>query len=197
MKTLSFFLLIFFTQMSFAQQKIELKDLSLFNPYVPVEQFNEEMANARVSKLRNHKVMTHVTFAFMLLAGATAMIARNQIEDDRAMRGGAKSGSDASNLNLHMALGGATLASYYTAAYMSLSAPKPKGVEDAKKVSWHKRLAWIHGPAMIAAPFLGLLAYKNYKDGKDPEGLGKLHRPVMWAGVAAYTVSFTLMSMDF
>lgn len=141
--------------------------------------------------------MTHVTFAFMLLAGATAVIGRNQIDDDRAMRGGAKSSSDASNLNLHMALGGATLASYYTAAYMSLSAPKPRGVEDTKKVSWHKRLAWIHGPAMIAAPILGFLAYQNYKDGKDPEGLGKLHRPVMWAGVAAYTVSFTLMSMDF
>jgi hypothetical protein len=96
-----------------------------------------------------------------------------------------------------MGLAVTSLVSYYATAYYSLSAPKPEGMVDEKSRQWHKGLAWIHGTAMVLAPVLGLMALKDYHDGKDPTGIAKVHKPLMILGYAAFAASFTIATLEF
>lgn len=175
-----------------AENEVELSDIGIFNATVPADKFTDSMLELRTHKLEHHKMMGHVTMGLMAASFITAIIGRKGIDDDRAARGGGKSTKDASNMNLHMGVSALTLASYFTTAYFSLSAPKPSDFESSTARHWHKGLAWIHGTAMVLAPVLGYLAFKDYHDGKDPSGLAKLHRPLMMAGFGAFAASYTI-----
>ncbi len=63
----------------------------------------------------------------------------------------------------HKWLGIAGGIAYYSAAYYAITAPSIENIENSGNTKWHKRLAWIHGPAMILAPILGYLANQKYK----------------------------------
>ncbi len=128
----------------------------------------------------------------MVASFASAYLGKKKIDDDRAARGGVKSTEDASNMNLHMGISALTLVSYFTTAYFSLSAPKPDDFAQTSARSWHTGLAWIHGSAMVLAPVLGYLAFKDYHDGKDPSGIAKLHRPLMMVGFGAFAASYSI-----
>lgn len=193
MKYLIFVMLVFSNSL-FAQTDIQLKDLGLFNPYVTEDQFSKKIAEARVHKLHAHKHLGYLTLTLATASAVTAIMAKKEVDKDRAARGGAKASSDAKNFDLHMALGAATLVSYYTTAYYSLSAPKIKNTEDDKKRKIHKHLAYIHGTAFVLAPVLGLMAYKDYDKGQDPSGAAKLHRPVMLTGIAALVSAFATIT---
>jgi hypothetical protein len=174
------------------KQKFDLKELSIFNATVPDKEFTAQVADKRSHMLDHHEKMGHITMGLMAATVATAIIGAHKIKDERSKRGGLKSKDDASKLNLHMGLAVASLASYFTTAYFSLSAPKPEGMEDETSRLWHKRLAWIHGASMILAPVLGYFAFKDYHDGKDPSGISKLHKPLMFVGVAAFAASYSI-----
>lgn len=173
---------------------LELQDLSFFHPIVAEKDFNQEMAKARLEDLEWHKRLGHLTMGLALATAITGIIGRKKIDDARDARGGAKSKDDASKLNLHMGLAALTTASYWTTAAMAIKAPKSDAFEDESKRVWHKRLAWVHGSAMVLAPILGVLAFKDYHDGQDPHGLAKLHRPVAWTAFVALTSAFTVMT---
>jgi cytochrome bd-type quinol oxidase subunit 2 len=180
-----------------AAKVITLKDVGVFKASVPDDQFGPEFAESRATKLHHHKKMGQVTMGLMTATFLTALWSKHEVDDARAKRGGQSSTDDANKYNLHMGLALTTLVSYYATAYYSLSAPKPQGMVDEKARNWHKGLAWVHGTAMVLAPVLGLLALKDYHDGKNPEGIAKLHKPVMMAGFAAFAAAFTIATLEF
>ncbi len=193
---MKFFILgiLFFSFNLKASEQVQLKDLGLLNPYVLEEDFSKEIAESRVHKLHAHQHMGYLTLTLATASAVTAMMAKKDVDDERASRGGTKNSSDAKNFDLHMALGAATLVSYYTTAYYSLSAPKIKNTEDEKKRKIHKHLAYVHGTAFVLAPILGLMAYKDYDKAQDPSGIAKLHRPVMLTGIAALLSAFAVIT---
>jgi hypothetical protein len=172
-------------------KKIELKDIGLFSPYVPEDDFTNEIAEKRVEMLEEHKKYGHMTMGFMLASFASALWGVHKIDDARDKRGG-KSENDAKRLDIHMGLSLLTMASYFTTAYYGMAAPKPREMQNSSARMWHKELAWIHGTAMVLAPILGFLAFQDYHDGKDPEGIAKLHKPIMMAGFAAFAASYSI-----
>lgn len=175
---------------TFASSKLEMSELGLFNAIVPEKEWTTEMNDLRSHKLEHHKKMGHITLGLMTATFASAVWAKHEVDNARASRGGLARPGDASKYHLHMGLAAASLISYFTTAYFSLSAPKPDNYPESPARAWHKGLAWIHGPAMILAPILGFLAFKDIHDGGDPSGLGKLHKPVMMAGFAAFAASY-------
>jgi hypothetical protein len=186
-------ILVGLTQSTWAKKennKVELKDLSIFNSKVPAKQFDDKFLERRHHMLDHHKKMGHVTMGLMTASFITAAIGKKKIDDARAARGGARSGDDAGELNLHMATALATMASYYTTAYFSLNAPKSDDMTDSGARTWHKNLAWVHGTAMVLGPILGMLAFKDYHDGGDPSGISKMHRPLMMLGFTAFAASY-------
>lgn len=184
--------ILFFSFHSYGQ--VKLSDLSLTNPYVDENNFSLEIAENRVHKLKMHQHLGYLTLTLATASAATAIMAKKDIDAKRSDRGGKKEASDANQFDLHLALGAATLVSYYTTAYYSLSAPKIKNTSDDKKRKIHKHLAYVHGSAMVLAPILGMMAHKDYKNSADPSGVAKLHRPVMLTGVLALVSAFATIT---
>lgn len=171
-----------FAQTQTAEPK---KELTLFDLRIPEDQYTKDMQDVRERKLNGHKHLAALTLGLTVATVVTAVLAKNKVDDERAARGGRMEKSDADNFNLHVMTAGLTLASYFTTAYYSMSAPKADTVVDSDSVKWHKRLAFVHMPAMIIGPILGLKAIDDYKKGKNPSGVAKLHRPLMLLGAAA------------
>lgn len=169
------------------------KKLTLFDLRIPDDQYTPEMSAERSKKLTAHQHAGRLTVGLAAVSFITAMLAKKETDDDRSARGGAYSKDDAKNFKFHLISAGLTLASYYTTAYFSLSAPKKATASDLYATQWHKRLAYVHMPAMIIGPILGLTAYHDYKKGRDPKGLARLHRPVMALGVAALAGAFVMV----
>lgn len=161
------------------------KELTLIDLRIPESEYTKDMQEVREKKLKGHKHLGAMTLGLAAASIITAVIAKNNVNDDRAARGGRMDSSDADNFNLHVMTAGLTLASYFTTAYFSISAPKADTMADSDSVKWHKRLAFVHMPAMIIGPLLGLKALNDYKRGRNPRGIAKLHRPVMILGAAA------------
>ncbi len=159
---------------------VGLKDLRIAE-----KNYSEELNNKRLHDLKAHRHAGYATLGLATLSFATAFMAKKKTDDDRASRSGRMDASDAKNFNLHLGVATLTLASYFTGAYLGINAPKSESMQDIDQIKWHKRLAYIHLPAMILAPILGYKAYSDYKKGQNPNGIGKLHRPVMMLGVAS------------
>jgi hypothetical protein len=159
--------------------------VSLFDLRIADKDYSEELNNKRIHHLKAHRHAAHATLALAVASFATAFIAKKNVDDDRSARGGRMDASDADNFNLHLITAGVTLASYFTTAYFGITAPKAQSMEDTEQIKWHKRLAFIHMPAMIIGPLFALKAHNDYKRGHNPTGVGKLHRPIMMLGIAA------------
>ena len=101
------------------------------------------------------------------------------------------------NNSAHMYLGISSGLLYYATAYYSLSAPKPMGLKERGNIVWHKRLAWVHFPAMVLAPVLGYLYKKNQDDGKESSSLVKQHQTIAGIGYGAFALSAALMTIEF
>lgn len=192
-KWLCLFLCLVTVLTSTHAQELESKDpvqmagekVSLFDLRIPDKDFSEELNNKRNHHLKAHRHAAHATLALAVASFATALIAKNNVDDDRAARGDRMDASDADNFNLHLITAGVTLASYFTTAYFGITAPKAQSMEDTEQIKWHKRLAFVHMPAMIIGPLFALKAHNDYKKGRNPSGVGKLHRPIMMLGIAA------------
>ena len=97
----------------------------------------------------------------------------------------------------HKWLGIAGGAAYYTAAYYSLTAPEIEGIEKSGNTKWHKRLAWIHGPAMILAPILGHLANEKYRKGEQPDGIVQHHNAIAYTAYFSFLAAAMTMTFEF
>lgn len=97
----------------------------------------------------------------------------------------------------HPFFAGLAVASYGAAAYTAWKAPDlPQGKEHGV-TAWHRRLAWIHVPGMIATPILGYLAAKKIEDGEKLDGAEKYHKDVAGVTAAALAVSALIVSFEF
>ena len=169
-----------FAKMNNARAEINLNELGLTSQEVtltPQEVKTQKTLETRHSMLKTHEVLGLTTLGFMTATLLT--------------------GNSAIDSNMHMYLGMATGALYYTTAYYSLTAPKPAGIKDRGNIVWHKRLAWIHFPAMILAPILGYMYKKNEDDGKKSSSLVKQHSAIAGVGFGAFAISAALMTIEF
>ncbi len=178
----SYFFLIFLS-LSFYQKahaELGLQDLGLTKSEVeltPKQVKEQKTLETRHSMLKTHEVLGLSTLGLMTATMLT--------------------GGSALDSNAHMYLGMASGLLYFTTAYYSLTAPKPSGIKDRGNIVWHKRLAWIHFPAMVLAPVLGYLYKKNEDDGKKSSSLVKQHPTIAGIGFGAFALSAALMTIEF
>lgn len=159
--------------------------VGLIDLRIPDKDFSEDLLKKREHDLKAHRHAGFATLGLAALSFATAFMAKKEVDDARALRNGRMDASDANKFNIHLITAGATLATYFTTAYLGMNAPKSQSMLDTEATAWHKRLAYIHVPAMILGPIFAFKAYTDYKNGRNPSGIGKLHRPTMMLGSAA------------
>jgi hypothetical protein len=163
-----------------AKAEVSLKDLGLTESEVqltPSQVKDQKVLEQRHRMLKKHEILGLTTLGLMtatLLTGGSAL-----------------------DSNTHMYLGMASGALYFTTAYFSLTAPKPAGIKDRGNIVWHKRLAWIHFPAMVLAPILGYMLKKNEDERKKNSSLVKQHPTIAGIGYGAFALSAALMTIEF
>ncbi|MGE3610585.1 MAG: hypothetical protein AB7I27_13425 [Bacteriovoracaceae bacterium] len=159
--------------------EIELKDLGLNQDVqlTPKQKEEQKVLEKRHSMLKTHEVLGLTTLGLMT---ATLLTGESGAEN-----------------NTHMYLGVASGLMYYTTAYFSLTAPKPTGIKDRGNIVWHKRLAWIHFPAMVLAPILGYMYKQNEDHNRKSSSLVKQHPTVAGIGYGAFALSAALMTIEF
>ena len=143
----------------------------------PATDFPVELMQARRSSLETHQILGLTTLGTML---ATAFTGNGAMDSD-----------------LHMYLGMTTAGLYAATAYYSLSAPRPAGLKDKGLVTWHKALAWVHAPLMVITPYLGYMYKKHEDEGKKHSALEKQHSAFAGALLGTFSLSATLMFMEF
>jgi hypothetical protein len=79
--------------------------------------------------------------------------------------------SSTTSRDLHAALGGLTGDLYGITAYYAIRAPRVPGTETRGPIRFHKVMAWIHGPGMIATPILGIMAFDQKNKGEKVHGI--------------------------
>jgi len=157
------------------------KELTLADLQVQDEAVSPELAQTlekRKTMLNVHKYLAWATTAAMIATLATA-----------------PEGKEASSG--HKAMGITTGVLYAGTATFAALAPRPETMQDTKNMVWHKRLIWIHAPAMLLAAVSGIAANKDYKDGKKPSGLGDLHKSAAKVAAIPFFISFGLTLYEF
>lgn len=173
-------MLLGFSLINETKAEISLKDLGLNKN--EVELTPKQMKEQKTLETRHQMLKTHEVLGLTTLGVMTATML---------------TGGSALDTNTHMYLGMASGLLYYTTAYYSLTAPKPAGIKDRGNIVWHKRLAWIHFPAMVLAPILGYIYKKNEDNGKKSSGLVKQHPTIAGIGYGAFALSAALMTIEF
>jgi hypothetical protein len=163
-----------------AHAEIDLKDLGLTKS--EVELTPKQVKEQKTLETRHHMLKTHEVLGLTTLGVMTATLL---------------TGGSALDSNMHMYLGMTSGVLYFTTAYYSLTAPKPAGIKERGNIVWHKRLAWIHFPAMVLAPILGYMYKKNEDDGKKSSSLVKQHSAIAGIGYGAFALSAALMTIEF
>jgi hypothetical protein len=180
MKVFILFVFMFLTSSLPVHAQLGLKDLGLQDG--PMEVSSDQKTMQQTLELRHSKLKTHEVLGLTTLGVMTATLL---------------TGNSALDSNTHMYLGMSSGLLYFTTAYYSLTAPKPKGIVDRGNIVWHKRLAWIHFPAMVLAPVLGYLYKKNEEDGRKSTSLVKQHQTIAGIGYGAFALSAALMTIEF
>ena len=143
-------------------------------------QANPELDN--LLKVRKHDLDLHEKWGLATLALMTAAMATGKSDDV----------TDA-----HKWLGLTAGLTYYVTSYYALSTPVPEKMQSKGSTLWHKRLAWIHFPAMILVPVLGFLAESQLDNGEKIHGIAKLHKPAAAAAFWSFAASFAVLKFDF
>lgn len=99
--------------------------------------------------------------------------------------------------DLHVALGALTGDLYGITAYYAIRAPRIKGTETRGPIRFHKIMAWIHGPGMIATPILGAMAFSQKNNGEKVHGLAQAHGPVAIVTAGAFGAALLSVSVKF
>jgi hypothetical protein len=99
--------------------------------------------------------------------------------------------------DLHAALGGLAGDLYFMSAYYAIRAPRVPGTETRGPIRFHKIMAWIHGPGMIATPILGIMAFDQKSKGEKVHGIAAAHGPVAIVTAGAFGAALLSVSVKF
>lgn len=105
--------------------------------------------------------------------------------------------TSSSSRDLHVALGSLASDLYFTAAYFAIRAPRVPGTKAKGPIRFHKAMAWIHGPGMIATPILGIMAFDQKNKGEKVHGIAQAHGPVAIVTAGAFGAALLSVSVKF
>lgn len=153
---------------------------------------SETEANAKQQALldkRTHMLKIHQRFGLITTIPMVASVVTS-------LNAGGKSEGTASR-DLHVALGALTGDLYGITAYYAIRAPKIHGTETRGPIRFHKAMAWIHGPGMIATPILGAIAFSQKNNGEKVHGIAAAHGPVAIVTAGAFGAALLSVSLKF
>jgi len=155
-------ILAIFSNIAFAQD-LKLEDLGFKKETLKVDLQEQKSLETRSSMLSTHQILG---------LSALALMAATYLTAEEGAINPAEGKTQLGATDTHKYLGIAAGLTYFTAAGFSIFAPEPKNEKESTgSTKWHKRLAYIHFPAMVLTTILGLMADKQFKDGKTPSGL--------------------------
>jgi hypothetical protein len=138
---------------------------------------------------RTHMLKVHQRLGLIAAIPITASVITS-------LNAGGKDTSKASR-DLHAALGGLAGDLYFMSAYYAIRAPRIPGTPTRGPIRFHKAMAWIHGPGMIATPILGIIAFDQKSKGEKVHGLGAAHLPVAIVTAGAFGAALLSVSVKF
>ena len=174
-QTIGFFL-IFVTICAVAQDKQAVDPLAL----LVIEEDSSDKELLSTLKTRRQMLNWHgyTAWAAVGLMGATLLTGPEDKHD-----------------STHKWLGISSGVAYLSSASLAYFAPREKDSKQSENILIHKKLIWIHAPAMLLTVIAGIKAHSQHKNGEKLDTFAKLHAP--FAAIAA--VSFgvaALTSMD-
>lgn len=138
---------------------------------------------------RTHMLKIHQRLGLITTIPLIATVATS-------LNAGGKNTSTVSR-DLHTALGGLTGDLYFMTAYYAIRAPRVPGTETRGPIRFHKVMAWIHGPGMIATPILGIIAFDQKNRGEKIHGIAQAHAPVAIVTAGAFGAALLSVSVKF
>lgn len=153
---------------------------------------SETEANARQQALldkRTHMLKIHQRMGLITTIPLIATVITS-------FNAGGKSEGTASR-DLHVALGSLTGDLYGITAYYAIRAPRIEGTKTRGPIKFHKVMAWIHGPGMIATPILGAMAFSQKNNGEKVHGAAAAHGPVAIVTAGAFGAALLSVSVKF
>jgi hypothetical protein len=161
-----------------------LSDLGLTPEQTQGNPREQALLDKRTHMLKIHQRMGLITTIPLIATVVTSLNA------------GGKNTSTASR-DLHTALGGLTGDLYGITAYYAIRAPRVPGTETRGPIRFHKVMAWIHGPGMIATPILGIMAFDQKNKGEKVHGIAQAHGPVAIVTAGAFGAALLSVSVKF
>lgn len=161
-----------------------LEDLGISPAQAQGDAQRQALLDKRTRMLKIHQRMGLITTIPLIVTVATSLNA------------GGKNTSSTSR-DLHAALGGLTGDLYFITAYYAIRAPRVPGTETRGPIRFHKVMAWIHGPGMIATPILGIMAYDQKNKGEKVHGIASAHGPVAIVTAGAFAAALLSVSVKF
>jgi Carboxypeptidase regulatory-like domain len=161
-----------------------LSDLGLTPEQTQGNPREQALLDKRTHMLKIHQRMGLITTIPLIATVVTSLNA------------GGKNTSTASR-DLHTALGGLTGDLYCITAYYAIRAPRVPGTETRGPIRFHKIMAWIHGPGMIATPILGIMAFDQRNKGEKVHGIAQAHGPVAIVTAGAFVAALLSVSVKF
>jgi hypothetical protein len=161
-----------------------LEDLGFSASQAQGDAQRQALLDKRTHMLKIHQRLGLITTIPLIVTVATSLNA------------GGKNTSTASR-DLHTALGGLTGDLYFMTAYYAIRAPRVPGTETRGPIRFHKVMAWIHGPGMIATPILGIMAFDQKNKGEKVHGIAVAHGPVAIVTAGAFAAALLSVSVKF
>jgi hypothetical protein len=161
-----------------------LSDLGLTPEQTQGNPREQALLDKRTHMLKIHQRMGLITTIPLIATVVTSLNA------------GGKNTSTASR-DLHTALGGLTGDLYFMTAYYAIRAPRVPGTKTRGPIRFHKIMAWIHGPGMIATPILGIMAFDQKNKGEKVHGIAQAHGPVAIVTAGAFGAALLSVSVKF
>jgi hypothetical protein len=167
-----------------SSSKPSLSDLGITPQQTQGNVQEQALLDKRTHMLKTHQRMGLIT-AGPMIATVISSIGAGGRQTSRSSR------------DLHAALGGATTGLYFWTAYYAIRAPRIKGTETRGPIKFHKAMAWIHGPGMIATPILGIMAFDQKSKGEKVHGIAQAHGPVAIVTAGAFGAALLSVSFKF
>ena len=161
-----------------------LEDLGFSASQAQGDVKQQALLDKRTRMLKIHQRLGLITTIPLIATVATSLNA------------GGKSTSTASR-DLHTALGGLTGDLYFMTAYYAIRAPRVTGTPTRGPIRFHKAMAWIHGPGMIATSILGIMAFDQKSKGEKVHGIASAHGPVAIVTAGAFGAALLSVSVKF
>lgn len=157
----------------------------------------QTQANAQLQAMldkRTHMLKVHQRLGLITTIPMAATLITGPMAKAKGKNGQTITEPTQANLDFHAALGSTTAALYFATAYFAAFAPKVPGVERRGAIRWHRALAFVHGPGMIATPVLGAMAFKQEQAGEKVHGIASAHGAVAWSTAIAYGAAIVSVS---